>query len=341
MKRPAHTTRPGFTLIEMLVVIAIISIVLAISFPMIGAMQRDTNASSAVNTISVAIPTARRYATDKISFFDVDLSTTEVEQGLYSGAAALFTPAGEVRFIKNQESAEARYRGGYLERYTQGYATQGAGLPKRELNGFEDIDIDYLILPEDAGVAGINRVSGGASNGLFVNDADSPPLLLPPPFAVWYNQSGYLVTTGVDLIAGTHNHYQYVYYDGDYDGYFVVDESRPRSTRHNEYPYDPDVYNPNSGLFASATGWDSSEKKYILPFEAIEAVVGIYVYSRADFQEANDKWADGVIDPEYAAPPWTDTSLKNNKDRWEWMKLHGELLMFSKQSGALMRNRDE
>jgi len=81
--------------------------------------------------------------------------------------------------------------------------------------------------------------------------------------------------------------------------------------------------------------------KYIMPFDALEAVVGIYVYSREAFQEANDLWDGGETDPELAAPYWTDDTDADNAARWEWMRLNGELIMFSKQSGALMRNRDE
>lgn len=350
MKRSAKTTRPGFSLIEMLVVISIIAIVLAVSFPMIGAMTRDSNTSTGVNAISVAIPSARRYATKNTVFSnDLDPATPITEQGLYSGAAAIFTPANEIRLVKNTEQAFSSelfstfgYR--YLESYSQAYAAQGAGLPKRELNGFQDVGIDYLILPEDTGVAGINRVSGEKPYGLSAS-YNMPPLLLPPPFAVWYNQSGYLVASGWDKATGVQNIYQYVYYDGNYDGDFDALETRPRSFRHQASGLGPpyDDYNPNSGDF-DLTNWNDKDNKYMLPFEALEAVVGVFVYSRAEFEDANARWADGDTDPESAAPPWSETSFmdeNNNLARWEWMKLHGEMMMFSKQTGSLMRNRDE
>ena len=355
MNRSAHTTRFGFTLIEMLVVVSIIVIVMAISFPMIGAMRRDSSASAGINTISVAIPSVRRYATDDKTFSsDLDPTTaTIVELGIYSGAAAIFTPAGEIRLTRNIDTAKSRdfvTGSRFLEQHgPRAIKEQGPGLPKRELNGFEDIDIDYLLLPSDTGVAGINRVSGGVQNGSTAAD-DGPPLLLPPPFAVWYNQSGYLVATGWDAFDGHHNDYQYVYYDGDYDGNFKALDTTPRSFRWttDTRPYNPDTFNPNGGTGADPqapdfdpNNWNDKEEKYELPFEAIEAVVGVYVYSRDDFEQANVMWRDGETNPKYAAPAWTDTSLPDNVARWLWMREHGEMIMFSKQTGALMRNRDE
>lgn len=340
MKRSTNTTRLGFSLIEMLVVVAIIAIVLAISFPMIGAMRRDSSASTGINTISVAIPSTRRYATDNKTFSnDLDPTTADAELGIFSGAAAIFTPAGEIRITRNIERATSGTD--YLERHGPRFGVnQGPGLPKRELNGFNDIDVDYLMLPSDTGVAGINRVSGGINDGRTAAD-DAPPLLLPPPFAVWYNQSGYLVATGWDLIGNHHNEYQYVYYDGNYDGDYEAAGSFRKDTATN--PYNPDEFNPNAVDFDS-NNWDDAEEKYELPFEALEAVVGVYIYSRDEFQEANDLWDDVGNDPtvdDIATPAWTEDTANNNEDRWRWMKLHGELIMFSKQTGALMRNRDE
>ena len=31
----------------------------------------------------------------------------------------------------------------------------------------------------------------------------------------------------------------------------------------------------------------------------------------------------------------------DNDARWEWMQENGEMILFSKQSGSLIRNRDE
>lgn len=336
MNHSANTTRAGFTLVEMLVVISIMTIVLALSFPMIGAMKRGSSASSGINTISVAIPSIRRYATSGVTFpNDLDPTDPGDQAGVFSGAAAIFTPAGEIRLTTQKGAHGARsddfYSGSrLLEQHGPFVINEqpGSGLPQRELNGFVDIPgVDYLQLPTDTGVVGINRVSGGNIGYAAWN---TPPLLLPPPFAVWFNQNGYLIATGWDIPEDRANDYQFVYYDGNYDQNYSVDNS-PNASRNDVSGYNPDWYNPDAGAF-NANNWSQSKEKYILPFEKIEAVVGVYVYSREAFQIAVE---DGVI------PAWTDTSASANNDRWNWMRENGQMLMFSKQTGALMRNRDQ
>jgi len=340
MPRATLTTRLGFSLIELLVVVSIVSIVLALSFPMISAMRRDTSVSNGVNTVAVAVASIRRYATKNVAF-PSDLlpdnpaipQTLGGQGGLYSGAAAIFTPAGEIRLTRNDAGAISKdlpaSTGTLLERSgpTDG-DVQSSTMPRNELNGFRDLEIDYLLLPSDTGVAGINRVSGGTV--AVGNPASDPPWLLPPPFAVWFDQNGYMVATGWDLSGNRPNDYQFVYYDGDYDGDISL-TAPPGSNRASIANYNPDEYNPNHADFFS-TNWDSLEEKYILPFDKMEAVVGVYVYSRDAFEAAVQ---DGII------PSWANDSIADNTLRWDWMKENGQMLMFSKQTGTLMRNRDE
>ena len=109
----------------MLVVVSIITIILALTFPMIGAMQRDSSTSSGVNTIAITVASARRYATDpKYTFAQTDINPAigsgSSEPGLFSGVAAIFTPAGEIRLVKNFERArfdDPTTRFWYLERH--------------------------------------------------------------------------------------------------------------------------------------------------------------------------------------------------------------------------------
>ncbi len=337
MLRKADTTRAGFSLIELLVVVSIIAIVLALSFPMIGAMQRDTGTSSAVNTVGIAISAARRYATDPKNTFartDIDSSNTESsEPGLYSGVAAIFTPAGEIRLAKNYESARFDLPGSppwYLERHgpqllptnnLDALHKQPPGLPQRELNGFQDLGIDYILLGSDVGVVGITR-------NQIVN-ANDPPLLLTPPFAIWFDQNGYMVVTGQDSTrpGPPDNDYQFVYYDGDYDGSYECTLRRPGNLN-----YDPDEYNPNSGRYNRNLAWGTGADKYKLPFERLEAVIGVIVYSHDAFNNAVE---DGLL------PSWVDADWQDNLKIWRWMKANGQVLMFSRQTGMMMRNRDE
>jgi prepilin-type N-terminal cleavage/methylation domain-containing protein len=317
------TTRGGFSLIELLVVITIISIILAFSFPMIADMKQSVSASSGANTIAITVVSARRYATDPKHAFaltDVDprAGTGSSEPGLYSGVAALFTPAGEIRLVWNYESAIYNSGSGYwfLERHgPRVIDTQGAGQPQQELNGFKDLPIDYIQLGSDVGVVGITR-------NRRVN-ATKPPLLLAPPFAIWFDQNGYMIATGQDVF-GSDRDYQFVYYDGDYNGSY--DCFSPRLNN-----IDPEAYNPNSGRF-DRNNWDPNKKKYKLPFEKIEAVIGVFVYSLDAFNNA-------VEDGEF--PAWGAADPTANDLYWAWMRENGQLMMFSRQTGMLMRSRDE
>ena len=346
MPRPARTTCLGISLVEMLVVVAIISIVLGLSFPMISAMRSDTSISAGLNTVAVSAASTRRYATENTNF-PADLLpdiasasyTLGGQAGLYSGAAMIFTPSGEIRLTRNHARARSDdlltlgASTNFLERSGPNAGdNQPVGNPSRELNGFQDIAIDYILLSSDTGVAGINRVSGG-TNSMLVADPDGPPLLLPPPFAVWYDQSGYMVATGCDITNGNRpNDYQFVYYDGRNTGLITLRRGRVGSDR-GSTAYDPYVYDPNSGSFDPSLLMDlSGKQKYELPFDKLEAVVGVYVYSKSAFDAAVD---NGTIQH------WDVMSVSANDDRWDWMRENGQMLMFSKQTGTLMRNRDE
>ncbi len=328
MLRATGTTRLGFSLIELLVVISIITIVLALSFPMIADMRQSVSASSGANTIAITISSARRYATDPAFAFalsDVDPrpTTGSSEPGLYSGVAALFTPAGEIRLVKNFESARYLRSSSiywYLERKGPRIAdAQSLGQPQRELNGFVDIGIDYIQLGSDVGVVGITR------NRLV--SSSSAPLLIPPPFAIWFDQNGYMVATGQDtsVPGNPDNDNQFVYYDGDYDTSYDCFKNR-----YSE-PYNPNEYNPNSGEFLPRN-YNDALGKYLLPIEKIEAVIGLYVFSQAAFDEAVE---DNLF------PAWDNAQLSDNVKYWRWMQANGEMMLFSRQTGMLMRNRDE
>lgn len=312
----------------MLVVVSIITIILALSFPMIGAMRRDASTSSGVNTVAIAVSSARRYATDpKYTFALTDVNPSNAdnsEPGLFSGVAALFTPAGEIRLVKNYELAKLG-PGWYLERRGPIILPlanndidhkQSPGQPKRELNGFQDILIDYVLLGSDVGVVGITRNRRVR--------ADGAPLLLPPPFAIWFDQNGYMVATGQDA-SRNDNDYQFVYYDGNYDGNYECLLGRPNKE------YDPGKYNPNSQRF-DTNNWDTTAEKYKLPFERLEAVIGVYIYSLEAFDNAVD---DDLL------PAWADADPQANDLYWVWMKENGQMLLFSRQTGMMMRNRDE
>ena len=139
-----------------------------------------------------------------------------------------------------------------------------------------------------------------------------------------------MVATGQDTTrpGRPDNDYQFVYYDGNYNGsYECTTKVRPNKQ------YDPGVYNPNSPRFDVSKGWSEKDSKYVLPFERLESVIGVYVYSLEAFNNAVD---DNVL------KAWADADLQlDNGDYWRWMQANGQMLLFSRQTGMMMRNRDE
>lgn len=301
----------GFTLVEMLVVVSILVISIGIAIPALSVMQEGASTSVGVNAVQIAAATARGYSnrTDREFLSPLIPATVEPEQGEYSGYAALFTPANEIRIVENYEGAR-RGNGDPLERLDHTGALQQAptnvGPVPRHLNGFLDGPIaegaiEYITLPSDAGVAGIIRVNSGGV-----------PMLLAPPFAIWFDANGQLVTGDAANSAD-----RCIYYDGNYNGVYDITDNRLGG-------YNPDPYDPTSSSFDQLNAV-SSTGRYVVPLEQIEAVVGVWIYEKRAFNSAGLGWAGGAT----------------NQQRWDWLVENGELVMFSVQAGTPMRSSIE
>ncbi len=340
-----RTTRCAFTLIEMLVVIGIIGLVVGLSFPVIRSITADTDLAMGVNTVSMSVTTARAYAVQNRDFAELTrndftgngpfadapgFDANDFEQGLpirFSGFAALFTPSGEVRLVENTAKAKDRQRrplerlftprqpGSQAADFNDVIASTDGEAPARHLNGFADIEIDAVRLPSTAGLAGIYRTR----DQQWSADPNGPPMLIPPPFAVWFDRNGYHVV-------GDEPHH-FVFYDGkretdeQTDGRYDIDSGRPSD-------YDPAEYDRGSGRF-DPDQWNRELNRSFLPFERIETVAGIYVYSKSRFADAV---AAGRIED------WTRMNRSANTGRWEWMRENGRMIVFSRQTGTVVRS---
>ncbi len=285
----------GFSVIEMVVVIATITLLVAITFPAMSAMIRSNRRSAAVNTIGAAVAAARAYSVRGIGFAE-DLDTSvgapgdQVSVDGYSGAAALFTPMGEIRLVENDQNA-ADGSGNKLEIKTP------------PLNGYRDIDgVDYITLPSGTGVVGIGRNATG-SGGL---------LLLTPPFAIRFNEHGHLIAGNASSTD------RLVYYDKDYDGdYTTVGRSSL---------YDVDGWDPESGEYVDR--WNDTNRKYELPLEEIETVIGVLIYSKYAFKDAGLNWGTSTATQINTWLKDTDGANPNSRE-----------LLFSRYTGNIAREK--
>ena len=315
MKQIHHQPNSGFTLIEVIAVVSIISLIVLITVPALRAMRRESAVSNGVNSISVMVTTAKVYAARKKVQGGNLLTPTGVNDGppLYSGVAAIFTPAGEIRLAENFTSAWDQAHPGSLPSAIWPLERLGPTrediqtsiVPERELNGFKDLNVDYMLLPIDTGLAGILR-----------NNNAVEPTVIAPPFALWLDQNGHLVVGN--------RTYEYVYYDGDYQNGW---NTNPADRRQPDY--NPKAYDPEAGSSFDPSNWDDDKKRYKLPFDMIETVIGVFSYSKSAFDSSASD-AGSNLD-------WTISGTSANQQRWEWLKKNGQMLLFSRQSGSLVR----
>lgn len=294
----------GFSLIEMLVVISIIGILAGITFPIIAALQEGSRTSGAVNTVSVALDTARNFATRSVTagFDDVNQDGTagDLNDGSgYSGAAALFTPGGEIRIVENNPFARFSGAGGsYLELELD----NGNGVH----NGYKDVPgRDYIVLPDQVGVAGVRRINASTLE------------YIAPPFAMRFDNNGLLVNRAGSGGSGPFAEDGHVYYDSNTDGRIQASGSgfnlsNPFKVANYDNPIAWDWRGNPTGL-AELVG---SPPKRLLPYEQMETVIILTVFDLTEFQNAGG-WGQADIDG--------------------WMKDNARYLFFSKATGVVAR----
>lgn len=231
-----------------------------------------------------------------------DLSSL-VPGAQYSGVAILFTPSGELRLVENDQLA---------------VNASGTFLESSNRNGYVDIpDRDYIHIPKGIGVVGIAR------------NSDDEALFLPPPFAIRFDQHGHLLhgrpSTSPDRM---------VFYDGNYDGKYESTDERPNF-------YDPDKWDPESDEFDPGH-WNDEKDKYELPFEMIDTVVAVMVYSKADFRNALRYRKGPGLDWGVRAVSHQDEIVRWFQDGRTDAKLPGTAsdrrpIFFSRYTGAIIR----
>lgn len=303
-----RVSRGAFSLIEMLVVIAIIASLLVVTAVGVGAMTRDNWLSAGQNTVNVATTAIRAYSTRSIGNLLPGSVGANYPGGNYSGSALIFCPSGEIRLVENNQKATVP--GPASPDPVAADYIEGAGL-----NAYEDISgREYVSMPKAAGVLGVVR-SGGS---LY---------FLTPPFAIRFNQDGQLIPG--DPATPDANQ---VFYDGDCDGGITVGD-----TRTNAY----NVRDWDATIGGSQAILDSNKKRYRLGFERFETVVAVLIYDKRGFYAAFPGAIPEQINPTSPMGHWL-LGDRDNDGTYEDVDANGNprssrLVHFSRYTGAMMR----
>lgn len=182
--------RGAFSLIELLVVISIIGILVAVSFPFLRSSLQSTAVNAAAGQVSNSLSAARVYATRNKNFVSAKRVGTSIRTAQdngdgYSGTIVLFAPDNSLRVMENDQNAydaDLTSSAGWLE------------LQVPPLNGYRPIpDLEDIRYPGRVQMLGIVRTGGG----------DYDVRLVPPPFAIRFAADGTL-GQGVDDNYGLH-----------------------------------------------------------------------------------------------------------------------------------------
>ncbi|MEL7087129.1 MAG: prepilin-type N-terminal cleavage/methylation domain-containing protein [Planctomycetota bacterium] len=317
----ARRRRPGFSLIELLVVISIASLLVGISFPFLRQMVRSSSETLAADSLSNAVAAARAFSTRYKPFTDQlpNGKSAEDDGDGYSGTAVIVTPANELRIVENDEKA-LDSGGNRLE------LPPGTQFIR---NGYKHIEgLDDLRVPGRAVVLGIRRIGATQIQ------------LLPPPFAISFNRRGGMVVRDAlsvpGLSGGNKRSDGLVYYDGDGDGVF---ENRDRSS-----PEHPDIANPALSDFARGaapriTLSGEMEGRRVIPFERLEPVIGVVIFAPDNVPNnvvADTTGTGSPYDPDRFDAYVIDTNEPNNLLEWASEPGAGVVMFFNRNTGADM-----
>ncbi|MEM9916078.1 MAG: prepilin-type N-terminal cleavage/methylation domain-containing protein [Planctomycetota bacterium] len=172
------TTRRAFSIIELLVVISIIALLTAISFPFLKNSLQSTAVNAAAGQVSNALSAARVYATRDTPFISAKrvgstLRTAQDNGDGYSGTIVLFAPDNSLRIMENDQNAYDPSNLGTSDGWLE--------LQVPALNGYTP-----LAEFEDIRYPGRVQMLGIVRTGVGPYDVQ----LLPPPFAIRFNADG-------------------------------------------------------------------------------------------------------------------------------------------------------
>lgn len=285
----------GFTITELIVTIGIIGLLIALAFPVLSVLSSSSRVEAGQNIIGMASDVARQWVQAEAWANDASTDNNSASNEQYSGTAAIYCPTGEIRIVVNDRNASLNS--------SPPFEFLEDRFPP--LDGYKDLNIDYIQIPTGVGVAGIRRTGQGENAIRFI----------APPFAIAYNELG-------QLSYGDAN--GHIYYDADANNEYDITPFGRRPA-----DYNPDEWSGN-GNAINATPMSPSLKKE-LPFEAIECVPGVVIFDQNEYDKAGFDFDGnaGGIDP------------VNNPAEWAWLNENGKTIFFSPQTGVALTDEEQ
>ena len=225
-----------------------------------------------------------------------------IPQAEYSGAAVLVTPMNQLRIIADLQLDDMEKEG--ISAY--GYDTQTSRM-------------EAISMPRGVGVVGITRTGA----------ADTAIKVIAPPFAIRFNRHGQLITETRSSSTDAEVKRNLVYFDHDQNGGYVKNDARPAA--YDVAPWDPDMTADISGK------WNQANSDWTLPFETMETVIGVIVYSKADFEDAGGKMSGATYTPPAQGCPGGCGAGDAGVSKW--MIANGSVLFFSRNTGNILRTK--
>jgi len=182
----AHTTKRGFTLIEMLVVIGIIVVLVAILFPVFATVREQSRQTACIGNLNQLVVALKQYRTDH----------------------------GRYPFMPYYDTTLQRYQGGFSALYPD-YVDDTSLLicpDDRNIDGVEKEARERVYCSYNGAVTGVDvtdDTTWGFDEGTFSHIETGASIADAP--TRWYNYLGY-ENTGVDpynMVAGDDGYYPY------------------------------------------------------------------------------------------------------------------------------------